>query len=157
MIYLIEMLMRGEELEELISDFARFYILTILYESGTHGYGIIQKFQERLGRRISPGIVYPFLQKLEERGLIAYRVELVGEKERKVYELTEEGRTLCHRLFRRFAELVSTALEPSLYVCAHCGCKLYSGGYREIIDGVETSFCCVHCAQAYKDEMGVGA
>lgn len=140
-------------MEELISDFARFYILTILYEGATHGYGIIQKFQERLGRKISPGIVYPFLRKLEERGLIDHRVELVGEKERKVYGFTKEGRRLCHRLFRRFAELVSTAIEPSLYVCAHCGCKLYSGAYREIIDGVEMSFCCVHCAQAYKDEL----
>jgi DNA-binding PadR family transcriptional regulator len=141
------------EAEKLISDFARFYILTILYESATHGYGIMQRFEERLGRRISPGIVYPFLQKLEERGLIAYRVEPIGEKERKVYELTEEGRRLCHRLFRRFAELVSTALEPSLDICANCGCKVYEGGYRETINGVEMSFCCVHCAQAYKQEL----
>ncbi len=147
------MLMEPGELEKLLSDFARFYILTILYEGPNHGYGIIQKFQGRLGRRISPGLVYPFLQKLEERGLITYRVELIGEKERKIYELTEEGRRLCHRLFKRFAELVSTAIEPSLHICANCGCKLYSGGYREVIDGVEMSFCCIHCAQAYKEEM----
>jgi hypothetical protein len=99
--------------------------------------------------------VYPFLQKLEEKGLITYTSEMVGEKERKIYDLTEEGRRLCVLLFRRFANLISTALEPSLDVCAHCGCKVYEGGHREIIDGVETNFCCVHCANSYKEERSI--
>ncbi len=55
-------------------------------------------------------------------------------------------------LFKRFSELVSIAIEPSLYVCAHCGCKVYAGGYREFIDGKETAFCCMHCAHSYKEE-----
>jgi hypothetical protein len=62
----------------------------------------------------------------------------VGEKERKIFELTQAGRELCTDLFKRFAELVAIAIEPSLYVCAHCGCKVYEGGYREVIDGRET-------------------
>ena len=140
------------ELDDLISDFARFYILTILYEGPTHGYGILRKFRTRVGKKISPGLVYPFLQKLEEKGLIKYEVERVGEKERKVYGLTEEGTSLCNRLFNRFANLVSVAIEPTMDVCAHCGCKIYEGGHREAIDGHETTFCCVHCAEAYKLE-----
>ncbi|MFQ6052824.1 MAG: helix-turn-helix transcriptional regulator [Candidatus Bathyarchaeia archaeon] len=144
----------AEDLNNLVSDFARFYILTILYEGPTHGYGILRKFQRRVGKTISPGLVYPFLQKLEDRGLITYEVESIGEKDRKVYQLTDEGRRLCNQLFRRFAGLVSTAIEPSLDVCAHCGCKVYEGGYTEVIDGVETSFCCVHCARSYKHERG---
>jgi hypothetical protein len=54
-------------------------------------------------------------------------------------------------LFKRFADLVSIAIEPSLYVCAHCGCKVYEGAYREVINGEETAFCCVHCARSYKE------
>ena len=42
------------ELDDLISDFSRFYILTILYEGPSHGYSIIQKFKKRIGREISP-------------------------------------------------------------------------------------------------------
>jgi hypothetical protein len=125
----------------------------ILYEGPTHGYGILRKFESRVGRKISPGLVYPFLQKLEERGLLSYTVEMVGEKERKIYKLTEEGMALTNRLFKRFANLVSVAIEPSLDVCAHCGCKIYEGGHREVIDGKEFVFCCVHCAGSYKEEL----
>jgi DNA-binding PadR family transcriptional regulator len=52
-------------MENLISDFARFYILTLLYEGPTHGYQIITKFKRRVGKTLSPGLIYPFLQKLE--------------------------------------------------------------------------------------------
>jgi DNA-binding PadR family transcriptional regulator len=129
--------MYTENLDNLVSNFSRFYILTILYEGPTHGYGILSKFQNRVGKKISPGLIYPFLQKLEDHGLITYASEMVGEKERKVYTLTDEGKQLCTQLFKRFAGIVSTAIEPSLNVCAHCGCKVYEGGHREIINGVE--------------------
>jgi DNA-binding PadR family transcriptional regulator len=138
--------------DEFISDFSRFYILTLLYEGPTHGYGIISKFRKRLGKEISPSLVYPFLKRLEQKGMVNHTVKPVGEKARKIFELTEEGRDLCTRLFNRFAKLVAIAIEPSLEVCAHCGCKVYEGGYRETIDGKETNFCCKHCASSYKQE-----
>jgi PadR family transcriptional regulator, regulatory protein PadR len=137
-------------MDEYISDFSRFYILTILYEGPTHGYSIISQFKKRVKKEVSPSLVYPFLQQLEEKGLVKYTVELVGEKERKIFELTPEGRELCSCLFKRFASLVSIALEPSLSVCAHCGCKVFEGSYREVIEGKEMAFCCMHCAASYK-------
>jgi DNA-binding PadR family transcriptional regulator len=140
-----------ENIDELISDFSRFYILTILYEGPTHGYSIINRFKKRVKKEVSPSLVYPFLQQLEEKGLVTHTDEPVGEKERKVFELTQPGRELCTDLFKRFAELVSIAIEPSLYICAHCGCKVYEGAYRETIDGKETAFCCIHCANSYKE------
>jgi DNA-binding PadR family transcriptional regulator len=139
-------------IDELISDFSRFYILTILYEGPAHGYSIISRFKKRVKKEVSPSLVYPFLQQLEEKGLVTHTKEPVGEKERKVFELTLEGRELCTGLFKRFAELVAIAIEPSLYACAHCGCKVYEGGYHEVIDGKETAFCCMHCARSYKEE-----
>ncbi len=140
------------EVNEFISDFSRFYILTILYEGPAHGYSIISKFRKRIGKEISPSLVYPFLKQLEQKGLVEHTVKPVGEKERKIFELTPEGKELCTRLFKRFANLISIAIEPSLEVCAHCGCKVYEGGYREVIDGKETTFCCKHCAASYKQE-----
>ncbi len=140
-----------ENIDDLISDFSRFYILTILYEGPTHGYSIINRFKKRVKKEVSPSLVYPFLQELEEKGLVTHTDEPVGEKERKVFELTLPGRELCTDLFKRFTELVSIAIEPSLYICAHCGCKVYEGAYREIIEGKETAFCCVHCARSYKE------
>jgi PadR family transcriptional regulator PadR len=142
-------------IDELISDFSRFYILTILYEGPAYGYSIISRFKKRVKKEVSPSLVYPFLQQLEEKGLVIHTKKPVGEKERKVFELTEPGRELCTDLFKRFAELVSIAIEPSLFICAHCGCKVYEGAYREIIDGKETAFCCIHCAHSYKEAKKV--
>ncbi len=142
----------SSKIEEFISDFSRFYILTILYEGPTHGYSVISKFRKRIGKEISPSLVYPFLKQLEQKGLVNHTVKPVGEKERKVFELTAEGRELCTKLFKRFANLISIAIEPSLEVCAHCGCKVYEGGYHEVIDGKEMTFCCKHCANSYEQE-----
>jgi len=122
----------SDEFTELVSDFSRFYILTILYEGPAHGYKIINYFKKRVGKEISPSLVYPFLQKLEEKGLLKYTI-------------------LCIGLFKRFAKLISITIEPSLNTCAHCGCKVYEGGYREIINGLETTFCCIHCSHSYKE------
>ena len=138
--------------DEFISDFSRLYILTLLYEGPCHGYSIISRFKKRIGKDVSPSLVYPFLQQLEQKGLVKHLVTSVGGKEKKVYELTEEGKELCRRLFKRFAALISVAIEPSLEVCASCGCKVYEGGYREVVNGKESVFCCKHCAESYKQE-----
>ncbi|UCE95653.1 MAG: PadR family transcriptional regulator [Candidatus Bathyarchaeota archaeon] len=139
-------------IDELLSDFSRFYILTILYENPSHGYEILNKFRKRVGKKVSPSLVYPFLKQLEQKGLLKHNVKKVGEKAKKIFELTEEGKELSTRLFKRFSNLVSIAIEPSLQVCANCGCKVYEGGYREVVDGKETAFCCIHCAHSYKRE-----
>jgi len=78
----------------------------------------------------------------------------LAPKLEKVFELTDKGVELCRRLFKRFSALVSVAIEESLEVCANCGCKLYEGGYRELINGKMLTFCGIHCAQSYKNEVG---
>jgi len=140
------------EVEDFISDFSRFFILTILYEGPCHGYRIINEFKKRVRKEISPSLVYPFLQKLEKGGLVKHTSKMTGARKRKMYELTDDGRALCVRIFRRFSKLVSVAIEPSLEICAHCGCKVYEGGYFEEIEGEMTTFCCVYCANSFKQE-----
>jgi DNA-binding PadR family transcriptional regulator len=145
--------MEKGKLDNLVSDFSRFYILTILYEGPAHGYQIMSKFKKRVGKTISPGLIYPFLGLLKDRGLISYESQMVGEKERKIYHLTEEGIEFTNKNFKRFASIISTALEPSLDICAHCGCKVYEGAHTEEINGRETVFCCIHCARHYKHDL----
>ena len=146
-----------ENIDDLISDFSRFYILTILYEGPAHGYQILNRFKNRVKKEVSPSLVYPFLQQLEEKGLVEHTLKPVGEKQKKVFELTKKGRELTTVLFKRFADLVSIAIEPSLHVCAHCGCKVYEGGHQETIDGQELMFCCTHCAHSYKETKNLAA
>lgn len=145
--------MNVEDFDEIFSDFSRFYILTILYEEPHHGYGIISKFRKRLKKDITPSLVYPFLQSLEENKLAKHTVKTVGKKGRKVFELTEKGKILCTRLFKRFAVIVETAIEHSLSICTHCGSKVYDGGHLEHINGKEIMFCCKYCAASYKQEI----
>ena len=140
-----------QNIDELISDFSRFFILTILFEGPIHGYSILNQFKKRVKKEVSPSLVYPFLQQLEENGIVIHTQKPVGEKERKIFELTEEGRELCTGLFKRFTELFAIAIEPSMYVCAHCGCKVHEGAYREVISGKEITFCCMYCARSFKE------
>jgi len=144
--------MSQQDIDAVVSDFSRFYILTILYDGPSHGYSIINNFKKRIGKDISPSLVYPFLQQLEKKRLVKHSIKPVGAKKKKVFELTKEGKELCEQLFKRFSALVAVAIEPSLEVCANCGCKLYEGGHKEVIKGNEMTFCCVHCADSYKKE-----
>jgi len=144
--------MSQRDIDAVVSDFSRFYILTILYEGPSHGYSIISNFKKRIGKDISPSLVYPFLQQLEQKGLVKHSTKPVGAKKKKVFELTKEGKELCAQLFKRFSALVSVAIEPSLEVCANCGCKVYEGGHREVFRGKQMTFCCVHCAESFKKE-----
>ncbi len=144
------------EINEIVSDFSRVYILTMLHESPVHGYEIISKFRRVIGKDISPSLVYPFLKQLEEKGFVTHSLKPVGAKKKKIFELTPEGREFSEQLFKRFSELISVALEPSLEVCAHCGCKVLEGsGYSERIKNKELTFCCVHCAASYKQGLGL--
>ncbi|AQS87936.1 putative transcriptional regulator [Neoasaia chiangmaiensis NBRC 101099] len=66
-------------------------ILALLAESPAHGYEIIRRLEERSNGfyKPSPGMVYPALTYLEEIGQTA----VTQEGTRKLYTLTEEGRT----------------------------------------------------------------
>jgi DNA-binding PadR family transcriptional regulator len=141
------------EINSMVSDFSRVYILTILYAAPAHGYEIISKFKKAMGKDISPSLVYPFLKQLEQKHLLKHTLKPVGAKKKKVFELTVEGKEFSEQLFKRFSELISVALEPSLEVCAHCGCKIYEGGHKETINGKELMFCCCHCAASYKQTL----
>ena len=67
-------------------------ILQLLQEKPMHGYQIIQELEARShgAWRPSPGSVYPTLQQLEDEGLVK---TAEGEAGRRVYELTDAGRT----------------------------------------------------------------
>ncbi len=140
--------------DKLMFDFTRFYVLVILYEGPIHGYGIMRKFKERTGKEISASLIYPFLHQLEARELVEQKIEFVGSKEKKIFELTPKGREFCENLFERFSEIISSAIEPSLETCASCGAKIYEGGHEEDVNGKKMSFCCVHCAKSYLRLIG---
>lgn len=136
----------------LLTDFSRFYILQLLFEGQKHGYQIMSSIEDRLGQKASPSLVYPFLKRLQDQGLVRCESKNSGQKTRKIYSLTASGKNLCAKLFRQFTTLVSTAIEPSMQVCAHCGCRVYKDAYYEEIAGRKIAFCCKYCARAYRSD-----
>lgn len=133
-------------------DMIRSSIILVLSEKPLHGYGIMKEVEDRIDRPVNPSLLYPFLKKLEKNGLVRSTEKPVGRKRKSVYELTDTGKELAARIYKRIASMVSLAIEPNLSICFHCGCKIYEGGHHENIGNKEKIFCCVHCAQAYKNE-----
>ncbi len=136
-----------------ITNLTKFYTLVLLSESPRHGYELMEELEKKLGKKPSPGQIYPLLKKLEGSGLISHKVVKLGDRERKVYTLTAEGKKTASRVVGRFSDVVSIILEPKLTKCAHCGCKVYEGGHKERIEGKLLMFCCVHCARFYKKHL----
>jgi len=68
----------------------RYLVLDALAAQPRHGYEVIQAIGEksRGAYKPSPGVVYPTLQMLEELG----HTRTVAQGDRKVYEITDEGR-----------------------------------------------------------------
>lgn len=135
---------------EMSTDIVRCTILMLLYDHPClHGYGLRALLETRLGRVISPAIIYPFLASLSKSGYASSRRDREGRRVKILYTMTPDGRRFSRRVFKRLSMIVSTAIDSSLAACANCGCKLHGPGYKGIVDGRRTTFCCVHCGAAY--------
>ncbi len=131
-----------------VNNLVKLHILTALAAGKSHGYELMKEAGARVGKRLSASHVYPFLKELEAQGCIAVKDE--GEREKKVYALTAEGRKLAREVMGRVDDVVAYALKSRLVSCAHCGCRVYSGEHVERIGGKELAFCCCHCAASYR-------
>ncbi len=139
---------------ELATDLVRSVVLMLLYQKPVHGYAIMTALQERLGKTVGPAIVYTFLGQMAEAGYVKPSVERIGKKTRTVYSLTKDGEAFCERVFRRLSQIVSAAVESNALQCLHCGSKLFEPGYVAEVGRRRLTFCCIHCARAYKRERG---
>ncbi|MEX1141646.1 MAG: PadR family transcriptional regulator [Thermoleophilaceae bacterium] len=68
-------------------------------ELGNHGY------------RISPGTLYPTLHRLEQRGLLTSRKDVVDGHARRLYRVTAQGRAELKRMRRALRELADEVLD----------------------------------------------
>ncbi len=78
--------------EELLKSLAQFRILLILKLSPLHGYELVEKLANYFGQKIALGTIYPSLHRLVDKGYIMGKSHWEGDRERKVYELTETGK-----------------------------------------------------------------
>ena len=85
---------------ELKKGSAELIILSIVEPRARHGYEISRVIEERSGGHVKFHVasLYPLLYRLEERGWLQGRwVEKAGERRRRFYSLTAEGRRVLVR------------------------------------------------------------
>ena len=132
-----------------INNMLKFYTICLLATEPEHGYDLIKELEKKLGRKISASNVYPFLTNLRKNKLI--KIDKIGNRDKKVYRLTAEGKNFTKEMFSKFGDLINIAIEPRIKTCP-CGCRIYSGGHSEKIKGRTLYFCCTHCAKMYKSK-----
>lgn len=95
---------------ELKKGSAELIVLSILESRARHGYEIGKLIEERSRGQLKFHVtsLYPLLYRLEERGWLHGRwVEKPGDRRRRLYSLTAEGRAVLKRqraTWRRFVE-----------------------------------------------------
>jgi transcriptional regulator len=83
--------------DELKKGSAEFLLLSLLESEARHGYELQKLIESRSKGVISFHVasLYPLLYRMEDRGWIAGRwVEKAGERRRRFYRLTPEGRAI---------------------------------------------------------------
>ena len=96
---------------ELKKGSAELLVLSFLEARPRHGYEIGKLIELHSNSRIQfrIGSLYPILCRLEQKGLISGRwVEKPGERRRRYYRLTREGRKVLARERGAWQEFVAT-------------------------------------------------
>jgi PadR family transcriptional regulator, regulatory protein PadR len=111
--------MKNELLDrELKKGSAELLILSLVEARPRHGYEISKLIESRSNGmlRFNVASLYPLLYRLESRGWILGRwVEKTGERRRRFYKLTAEGRRVLaaqRNVWRGFVEAVDRITEP---------------------------------------------
>ena len=105
----------------------RIVVLAFLEDEPRHGYELTQLIEERSGGALTFNFasLYATLYKLEERGWIQGRwVERAGQRRRRYYRITTEGRTVLAAQRQRVESVLradSGSRRRPLCVIAPCG------------------------------------
>jgi len=95
---------------ELKKGSAELLILSLVEARPRHGYDLTKLIEARSGGRLTFHIasLYPLLYRLEERGWIQGRwVEKAGQRRRRFYRLTAEGRRVLATQRETWASFVT--------------------------------------------------
>lgn len=92
--------------ESFVTNLAKLYVTLILARGPAHGYDIMKDFRKATGKVLSCGQVYPLLDSMQKKGLVACHEALDGKRVRKVYSLTEKGKAFALDLREKIAKLL---------------------------------------------------
>jgi PadR family transcriptional regulator PadR len=74
---------------------SKFFILRVLHDGPMHGYEVARAVAHTTGGCCSPteGTIYPVLREFQTGGFVTATEEVVQGRQRRVYELTDAGRS----------------------------------------------------------------
>ena len=96
--------------KDLYGGLIRLHILHHAAEEPIFGLGIIEELRHH-GYDISAGTLYPMLHGLERKGYLISRHERSGRRDRRVYEITDEGRVALVEAKSKVTELFGELFE----------------------------------------------
>lgn len=81
-------------------------VLCLLQDGAMYGYQISQEMDVRSNGRFTIAVLYPILYRLEEQGYIRVeQTEVVKNRARSYYAITEEGRVYLEQSIQNYQEL----------------------------------------------------
>ena len=95
-----------------------FLVLSLVEHEARHGYELSKLIESRSRGvvRLYVASLYPMLYRLEKRGLIAGRwVEKAGQRRRRYYRITADGRAILdsqRRSWREFVAAINRITRP---------------------------------------------
>jgi len=97
-------------LRETRKGFIRIAVLILLSRKPYYGYEMMTEIKDRtLGFwRPTPGGIYPILQSLEKSGYIQGEWIFQKNRKRKMYKITEAGKTVLERAIARQSQIASS-------------------------------------------------
>ncbi|HRP95076.1 MAG TPA: PadR family transcriptional regulator [Rhodocyclaceae bacterium] len=96
--------------KDLYAGLIRLHILHHAAEAPVFGLGIIAELR-RHGYAISAGTLYPMLHGLEKKGYLRSHHERTGGRDRRVYEITGQGRIALAEAKGKVRELFGELFE----------------------------------------------
>lgn len=97
-----------------VRGFSRAIILWLVSQEPMSGYRIVKEMERLTGQSFHPGIVYPLLYELEEKGFTVSKWMQKGRRRINYYSITEEGTKLLERLRELFEMPVQQVLKDFL-------------------------------------------
>ncbi len=99
----------NEILDNLVQELRRgTIVLSVLSQLGKpqYGYSLVQSLEDK-GLNLDPGTLYPLLRRLEKQNLLSSEWETSGNKPRKYYILSENGKNIYNLLCREWIKMTN--------------------------------------------------
>lgn len=93
--------------ESSLTNLTKLYVLLALNKSQKHGYELMIDFYKVTGKKLSAGQIYPLLNNMQKKGYVTVTRAYEGERERKIYSLTDKGKEYYKVLLAQFTELLA--------------------------------------------------